>query len=95
MCIASKTLYSHVYFVCTHTKYMVSGDCIPGVCTARICRVNTALGCFHTNQHVNVEINKEQYKYNTIKSFCKDNDIYIPQHSCFSTFSATGTTSSL
>ena len=24
-----------------------------------------------------VEINKEQYKYNTIKSFCKDNDIYI------------------
>ena len=34
VCIARKTLYSRVYFVCTHTKYMVSGDCTPGVCTA-------------------------------------------------------------
>ena len=32
---------------------MVSDDCTPGVCTDRICRVHTALGCFHTNQHVN------------------------------------------
>ena len=31
VCIARKTLYSRVYFVCTHTKYMVSGDCTPGV----------------------------------------------------------------
>ena len=53
VCIASKTLHSRVYFVCTHTKYMVSGDCIPGVCTARVCRVHTTPGCFHTNQHVN------------------------------------------
>ena len=52
VCIARKTLYSHVYFVCTHTKYMVSGGCTAGVCTAQICRVHTAPGCFHTNQHV-------------------------------------------
>ena len=26
VCIARKKLYSHVYFVCTHAKYMVSGD---------------------------------------------------------------------
>ena len=53
VCIARKTLYSHFYFVCTHTKYMVSGDCTPGVCTARIFQVHTAPGCFHTDQHVN------------------------------------------
>ena len=56
VCIARKTLYSRVYFVCTHTKYMVSGDCTPGVCTARVCRVHTAPGYFHTNQHVNVHL---------------------------------------
>ena len=30
VCIARKTLYSRVYLVCTHTKYMVSGDCTRG-----------------------------------------------------------------
>ena len=44
VCIARKTLYSCVYFVCTHTKYMVSGDCTLGVCTAQIYRVHTARG---------------------------------------------------
>ena len=45
MCIARKTLYSRVYFVCTHTKYMVSGDCTPGVCTAQICQVGNRTRC--------------------------------------------------
>ena len=54
VCIARKTLYnSHVYFVCTHTKYMISGDCTPGMYTARIRQVHIAPGCCHTNQHVN------------------------------------------
>ena len=44
VCIVRKVLYSHVYFVCMYIKYMVSGDCILGVCTARICRVHTAQG---------------------------------------------------
>ena len=44
VCIARKSLYSRVYFVFIHTKYMVSGDCTRGCALLEYAECTLPLG---------------------------------------------------